>query len=74
MNEGHFPKSVQLGERAIALVDTEIESQAQEKIDSRDEKEQQVTVNEVKLLKEAEVIAWLKDKFKQSNLSEEMNG
>ncbi len=70
MNEGRFPKSVPLGDRAIAFVEDEVNAWVQDKIDLRDESEQQVSGKEAKPLKEADVIAWLKDKLKQYSLSE----
>lgn len=70
MAEGNFPLSISLGERAVAWESGEVESWIQDKIEQRDENQQLVTVNEVKPLKEADVIAWLKDKLKQNSLSE----
>lgn len=70
MNNGLFPKSVSLGDRAIAWVDTEIIEWVQDKIDQRDEYEQQVPSKGAKPLTEAEVIAWIKNKLKMNTLSE----
>ena len=70
MNIGIFPKSVSLGDRAIAWVDTEIEEWVQGKIDLRDECELLVPGKEAKLLTEADVTAWIKGKFKTNSLSE----
>jgi len=70
MNEGAFPKSVSLGDRAMAWVDSEIIEWVQDKIDQRDECEQQTPNKEAKPLTETEVIAWIKDKFKMNSLSE----
>lgn len=70
MNEGRFPKSVQLGDRAIAFVATEIEDWVQEKIDLRDESAQLTTVKETKLINEADVITFLKNKFKQLSVAD----
>ncbi|WP_159820274.1 helix-turn-helix transcriptional regulator [Colwellia sp. 20A7] len=70
MAEGRFPKSVSLGERAIAWVDTEVEDWVQEKIEQRDENQQGATVSEVKPLKDEDVIAWIKDKLKQNSVGE----
>jgi prophage regulatory protein len=70
MNNGLFPKSVSLGDRAIAWVDSEIIEWVQDKIDQRDEYEQQAPGKGAKPLTETEVIAWIKDKFKSNSLSE----
>ena len=70
MADGRFPQSVSLGERAIAWVDTEVEDWVQEKIEQRDENQQGATVNEIKPLKDADVIAWIKDKLKQNSVGE----
>ncbi len=70
MNDGLFPKSVSLGDRAIAWVDTEIEEWVQNKIDLRDECELSASVKGANQLSEADVIAWIKNKFKMNNLSE----
>ena len=70
MNEGLFPKSVSLGCRATAWVDTEIIEWVQNKIDQRDENEHQSPYKETKPLLEADVIAWIKEKFKKHSLSE----
>lgn len=40
MNVGHFPKSVQLGDRAVAWVEDEIEAWIEEKIEERDSSNQ----------------------------------
>lgn len=69
MNNGLFPKSVSLGDRAVAWVDTEITEWVQEKIDQRDECELLTPSKETKQLSEADVIAWIKDKFKMNSLS-----
>ena len=70
MNRNLFPKSVSLGDRAVAWVDTEIIDWVQDKIDQRDECEPQAYSKGVKSLTETEVIAWIKDKFKTNSLSE----
>ena len=70
MNEGLFPKSVSLGCRATAWIDSEIIEWVQNKIDQRDENEHQSPHKETKPLSETEVIAWIKDKFKKHSLSE----
>jgi prophage regulatory protein len=70
MNDGLFPKSVSLGDRAIAWVDTEIEEWVQNKIDLRDECELPAPGKEAKSLTEADVTAWIKDKLKANSLSE----
>ena len=70
MNSDLFPKPVSLGDRAVAWVDTEIIDWVQDKIDQRDEREHPTHVKETKQLSEADVIAWIKNKFKMQNLSE----
>ena len=70
MNDGLFPRSVSLGERATAWVDTEIIEWVQDRIDQRDECEHQAPDKGAKPLTEAEVIAWIKNKFKMNTLSE----
>lgn len=70
MNTGNFPKSIQLGERAVAWISDEVDAWRQEKIDLRDENQSTVTVQSVKPLEEADVIAWLKDKLKKCSLAE----
>lgn len=70
MNNGLFPKSVSLGDRAVAWVDTEIIDWVQDKIDQRDECEPQAHGKGAKPLTETEVTAWIKDKFKANSLSE----
>jgi prophage regulatory protein len=70
MNDGAFPKSVSLGDRATAWVSSEITEWVQDKIDQRDGCEQQAPSNGTKTLTEAEVIAWIKNKFKMNSLSE----
>ena len=70
MNDGLFPKSVSLGDRAIAWVDSEIIEWVQDKIDQRDDCEHQAQGKETKQLSEADVIAWIKNKFKMNSLSE----
>jgi prophage regulatory protein len=69
MNNGLFPKSVSLGDRAVAWVDSEIVEWVQDKIDQRDECEQQEPGKGTKPLTETEVIVWIKDKFKANSLS-----
>jgi prophage regulatory protein len=70
MNNGLFPKSVSLGDRAVAWVDSEITDWVQDKIDQRDKYEQQAPNKGTKALTETEVITWIKDKFKANSLSE----
>jgi|GEM_PF-230617 len=71
MNEGQFPKSVSLGERAIAWVDTEIEEWVQEKIEQRDAEEcNKHTTEKTAKVTEADVITFLINKFKQLGISE----
>lgn len=70
MSDGLFPKSVSLGDRAVAWVGTEIEEWVQNKIDLRDECEPLVYDKGARLLTEAEVIAWIRGKFKMNSLSE----
>lgn len=70
MNDGMFPKSVSLGCRATAWIDTEIIEWVQNKIDQRDENEQLLPNKETKPLSETEVIAWIKDRFRKHSLSE----
>lgn len=70
MNNGLFPKSVSLGDRAVAWVDSEITDWVQDKIDQRDEYEHQTHDKETKQLSEADVIAWIKNKFRINSLSE----
>lgn len=71
MNEGNFPKSVSLGERAIAWVDTEIEEWVQDKIEQRDTEECNKHSNEkTAKVTEADVITFLINKFKQLGISE----
>ncbi|PHR85431.1 MAG: AlpA family transcriptional regulator [Colwellia sp.] len=70
MNDGLFPKSVSLGDRAIAWVDTEVIEWVQDKIDLRDELEQSSPTKEKRQLAEVDVTAWIKDKFKTNSLSE----
>tara|TARA_R110000772_G_scaffold265247_3_gene386538 strand:- start:5006 stop:5317 length:312 start_codon:yes stop_codon:yes gene_type:complete len=70
MNEGAFPQSVSLGCRAIAWVDEEVIEWVQNKIDQRGEYEHQPPNNETKPIQEADVVAWIKDKFKKHSLSE----
>jgi prophage regulatory protein len=71
MSEGNFPKSVLLGERAIAWVDTEIEEWVQEKIEQRDaEESNKHTTEKTAKVTEADVITFLINKFKQLGISE----
>jgi prophage regulatory protein len=70
MNDGAFPKSVSLGDRATAWVSSEITEWVQDKIDQRDGCEHQTYNKEAKQLSEADVIAWIKDRFKMNSLSE----
>jgi prophage regulatory protein len=70
MNDGLFPKSVSLGDRAIAWVDSEIIDWVQDKIDQRDRCEHQTQNKEAEQLSEADVIAWIKNRFKMNSLSE----
>ncbi len=71
MSEGNFPKSVLLGERAIAWVDTEIEEWVQEKIEERDAGQcnKHSTEQTVKVT-EADVITFLINKFKQLSVAD----
>lgn len=70
MNDGLFPKSVSLGDRATAWVSSEIEEWVQDKIDQRDGCEQQTPSKGTKPLSEVDVTTWIKDKFKTNSLSE----
>jgi predicted DNA-binding transcriptional regulator AlpA len=70
MNAGKFPLSVGVGERAVSWIESELDEWIQDKIDLRDENHQQVLVKEAITLKDADVIAWIKDKLNQSSLAE----
>jgi prophage regulatory protein len=71
MNEGEFPKSVSLGERAVGWIAEEVEEWLQNKIERRDAEECTKHTAELTVkVSEADVITFLKKKFKQLGISE----
>jgi prophage regulatory protein len=68
---GQFPESVSLGERAVAWIESEVEEFILNKIEERDSGQcKKVSSEQTVTIAEADVIAWLKNKFEQTSLSE----
>lgn len=71
MAEGHFPKSIALGERAVAWESSEIEEWVLSKIENRNKVilELVEVENEV-VISEGDVIKFIKDKFNHLSISD----
>jgi prophage regulatory protein len=71
MAEGHFPKSIALGARAIAWESSEIEEWVLDKIESRNNRNDGLVEVEAKaVITEGDVIKFIKDKFNHLSISD----
>ena len=71
MAEGNFPQKISLGERAVAWVETEVEEFILNKIEERDAGQcNKHSTEQTAKVTEADVITFLKNKFKQLGISE----
>lgn len=71
MAEGRFPKSISLGERAVAWESSEIEEWVLSKIESRNKAiDESVEVETEVEVSEGDVIKFINTKFNQLSISE----
>jgi prophage regulatory protein len=71
MTEGHFPKSISLGERAVAWELGEIEEWMLSKIESRNKAIDEFVEVEAEIeVSEGDVIKFIKDKFNHLSISD----
>lgn len=70
MNEGKFPQTASLGARSVAWVESEVQEWISDRIDFRDAKLVNRGGEEVGSVTESDVIAFIKDKFKQLSVGD----
>ena len=71
MAEGHFPKSIALGARAVAWESSEIEEWVLDKIESRNKANNELVEVETEVeLSEADAIKFINKKFNQLSISD----
>ncbi len=69
MAEGHFPKSIALGERAVAWESSEIEEWVVSKIENRNSANDELVEVETEIeISEGDVIKFIKDKFNHASI------
>jgi prophage regulatory protein len=74
MNEDMFPKSISLGERAVAWIDEEVEEWIAQRIEQRGrDTEINPTKPQENRLTELDVINWIKSRFKDANTCDVFN-
>ena len=70
MEEGRFPMSISLGERAIAWVEGEVEEWVQIRIDSRQDTITDTPKENARNISEADAITFIRIKFQQLTITD----